>query len=173
MKDEIFRLHNEGLSYNQIVERLGCSKSTVGYYLGDGQKEKTRERTNKRRASNPILSKLDQYKSRKGLYNKTNKFNIRHLDGSAKDKCTENFNIRDVGLKFGESPVCYLTGESIDLSKPNTYTFDHIIPSSKGGDNSLDNLGLTLKEANQAKSDMSVDALLDLCEKILRHHNRM
>ena len=44
-KDEIVRLHKEGKSYNQIKDILGCSKGTISYHIGEGQKEKTIERT--------------------------------------------------------------------------------------------------------------------------------
>lgn len=50
MKQEILKLRQKGLTYNQIVKRIGCSKSTVSYYCGDNQKEKTAQRKkNKRR----------------------------------------------------------------------------------------------------------------------------
>lgn len=39
-KEDILRLKAEGLSYNQIVAELGCSKSTVCYYLGVDQSNK-------------------------------------------------------------------------------------------------------------------------------------
>jgi IS30 family transposase len=41
-KEEILRLRAEGMSYNQIAEQLGCSKGTVSYHIGFGQKEKTK-----------------------------------------------------------------------------------------------------------------------------------
>lgn len=40
-KDEILRLRSEGKTYNEIVSELGCSKGTVSYHLGEGQKQKT------------------------------------------------------------------------------------------------------------------------------------
>jgi len=64
MKEKILELRKEGKTYNQIVEILGCSKSTVSYYCGEGQKEKTRKRTDKLRNNNPIIQKLDNYKTR-------------------------------------------------------------------------------------------------------------
>lgn len=45
MKEEILKLRAEGLSYNAIVKALGCNKSMVCYYCGEGQQAKTRERT--------------------------------------------------------------------------------------------------------------------------------
>jgi len=32
MKDDILKLREEGLTYNEIVKRLGCSKGTVSYH---------------------------------------------------------------------------------------------------------------------------------------------
>ena len=44
MKDQILKLRAEGKTYNEIVKILGCSKGTVAYHCGSGQKEKTRKR---------------------------------------------------------------------------------------------------------------------------------
>ncbi len=41
MKEQILKLREEGKTYNEIKEILGCSKSTISYYCGDKQKEKT------------------------------------------------------------------------------------------------------------------------------------
>ena len=48
-KEDIVRLRSEGKTYREIQESLGCSKGTISYHLGDGQKRKTGERSQKRR----------------------------------------------------------------------------------------------------------------------------
>jgi transposase len=48
-KKNILTLHAEGKSYRQIQEVLGCSKGTIAYHLGKGQREKTRTRTTRSR----------------------------------------------------------------------------------------------------------------------------
>lgn len=48
-KEEIIKLHSKGKSYKEIQELLGCSKGTIAYHLGAGQKDKTKERTNRNR----------------------------------------------------------------------------------------------------------------------------
>ena len=40
MKEQILELRAQGLSYNEIVKELGCSKSSVSYHCGKGQKRK-------------------------------------------------------------------------------------------------------------------------------------
>ena len=50
MKEHILRLHAEGKNYTQIKNELGCSKGTISYHLGAGQKLKTLERTRDRRS---------------------------------------------------------------------------------------------------------------------------
>ena len=48
-KEDILRLHAEGKSYKEIKDILGCSKGTIAYHIGPGQKDKTRGRTNRNR----------------------------------------------------------------------------------------------------------------------------
>jgi predicted transcriptional regulator len=49
MKENILKLRSMGYTYNQIQKELGCSKGTISYHLGEGQKEKTKQRSQKRR----------------------------------------------------------------------------------------------------------------------------
>ncbi len=49
MKEQILKLRKEGKTYDEIVKIVGCSKGTVSYYCGKGQKEKSKLRQNKRR----------------------------------------------------------------------------------------------------------------------------
>ena len=60
-RDKIFELREQGKSYNEIKEILNCSKGTISYYLGDGQKEKAKFRGihSKRR----MKQRIDEIKS--------------------------------------------------------------------------------------------------------------
>lgn len=172
MKEEILKLRNEGKTFNQIKEILKCSKSTISYYCSEGQKEKTKNRTKKRR-ENIIITKLETFRNRKSKSNKERirKFNKRdnNINGLINKELNVNFTFNDVVEKFGYDTICYLSGEKINLNE-NIYQFDHIIPSSRGGDNSLDNLGVTHKIVNTMKNDLTPDELLFWCEKILKHN---
>lgn len=66
----------------------------------------------------------------------------------------------------GYNAKCYLTGDSIDMKK-DLYCLDHIIPVSKGGNNELENMGITTPEANASKLDLKLEEYLELCKKVL------
>lgn len=181
---QIFELRELGKSYRQIANELKCSKGTICYYLGVNQKNKTGYRRDINRLKlHPYVRKLENFKY--GKYKKCNKIvgfinndkvllykKITVFFGAyKKDKnMITTFTIEDVINKFGKNPKCYLTGEDIDIYKPRTYHFDHIIPRSRGGQDNLDNLGICSKRANLAKSDMTPDEFINLCKIILEHN---
>lgn len=60
-KTDILRLRAEGKTYNQIVNELGCTKSTVCYYLGSDQASKTAARQiASRRVLNDYIRKVKE-----------------------------------------------------------------------------------------------------------------
>jgi hypothetical protein len=61
MKNKILELKQKGYSYQMIQRELGCSKSTISYHLGEGQKLKTIERTKKQRILYPWLHKSEKF----------------------------------------------------------------------------------------------------------------
>lgn len=173
MKQEILRLRNEGKTYAEIVALTGASKSTVSYHCGDGQKQKTRERTRKNRNSNPMLSKMYTFQARKvskSLEGRIDMFQRERLPKRVKGNRVATFTWKELVAKHGIQSQCYLTGRPVDLNQPKTYSFDHITPISRRGDNSLDNLGITCLAANKAKNDLSVEEFLVLCREVLEHN---
>lgn len=171
MEEEILKLREEGKSYNEIVKILNCSKGTVSYYCGKNQKEKTKERTKKRRNRHTLVQKVEKFKCAK-FREKCRGFQRFRDGGSYKRGGGRdfNFNWTDVLKKIGETPICYLTGRKIDLNKPSEYNLDHITPASRGGDNSLENLGVVTAEANMAKNNMTNEEFIELCKDVLKHH---
>ena len=63
-KDQIIKLRKEGKTYGEIQEILGCSKGTISYHVGAGQKEKTQQRTKKNREM--IRKYIQDYKEEIG-----------------------------------------------------------------------------------------------------------
>ncbi len=182
---QIKKLRQRGYSYREIKKELGCSSGTISYHLSEGQKEKTLERTRQRRNNDPLRRKLDSFTSTRRVekiakeakstvaklaWVKTQGFQ-RRMKSAYKSKSEGNFTFNDVIEKMGRYTTCYLTGEPIDLMQPQTYEFDHIIPATKGGSNTLDNLGICCKEANRAKSDLSVEEFVEMCGKVAKQYS--
>ena len=172
MKEEILKLRAEGKTYNQIKEIVGCAKSTIVYHCAIGQKEKRKKRDEKYRNNNMIIKKSQKFQSKSRLLkDKSEDFQRpRILDEGGNNKLGKRnlvFKWQDVVDKFGVKTNCYLTGRPIDLKIDKNYHFDHIVSISKGGNSSLDNLGIACREANLAKSNLSVEELLGLCKEIL------
>ena len=189
MKEQILELRTQGKSYNEICDLLGCSKGTVAYYCSPSRKEKQLVRQQKRRKNDALQVKIDSFKNVNRLDSQPKKSDdelVGSVKKQVKDKIRDfgrprNYNSPgevvvekitkgDVISKFGEDPICYLTGHPIDWNKPRTYSFDHITPISKGGQFTLSNMGLTCREANNAKDDLLVEDLLKLCVDILTHN---
>lgn len=185
MKEDILKLRSEGKTYKEIVEILGCSKSVVSYHCGNNQKEKSDTRRKKRR-NNVLITKLDRFKhrkhfkvsdeikdskSRKDVVESIRKYQKTDTNfiGRVNKNIDTTFNWENVINKFGNVTKCYLSGVELNLLE-NEYQLDHIIPASRGGDNTLKNLGITHKTVNQMKGDLTPDELIEWCIKIL-HHN--
>ena len=179
-KEDILKLRSEGKSYRQIEKELGCSKSLISYHCGNGNEKKRVSKTNSARKQ--ICKKVTRFKSRcarknwKALRIKLKTFKRKDSYGSRTNlivhNISKNYYCKDVLKKIGENPLCYLTGKKIDLNKPETYNLDHIIPTSRGGTNDLNNLNICIKEANVAKGDLSLEELYKLCEDILSWRNK-
>ena len=91
---QIKMLRFQGLSYNAIVKKLGCAKSTVCYHLGQGQKEKNLARNRlhtdwkvdyRRKQKDLVLNHMGGAKCSKCGYDKcVDALDFHHLDGTNK-----------------------------------------------------------------------------------------
>ena len=185
LKQKILEFREQGYSYNKIAKELDCAKSTVCYHLGEDQKEKRRIRLHRHRKLSPLNAKrsrfLEDNKRRHSDSVVSKETNIRKIikmkrDNFARNKNGDNdymFSIDELIEHIGDNPKCYLTGKKIDLSDSSSYSLDHIIPRSKGGDSSLENCALACREANQAKSDLNLEEFIDLCQAVVdKYKNR-
>lgn len=182
LEHNIKLLRSQGKSYREIQKIVNCSPSLICYHLGKGQKQKNLDRQTKRRSKeHPFTKKIDNFNRtkeskplesrssiKKSMYDKVREF---HKDKQGvRNTMNQTFTVDDVINKFGETPKCYLTGEKLDISKPRMYHFDHIVPRTRGGSNTLDNLGLCTKKANMSKGDMTRDEYIEHCKNVLQHN---
>ena len=168
MKDQILELRSQGKSYREIEAILGCSKSTISYHCGKGQKEKKADNQRKRRADSVISKRVEGFQYDRRLRDKSGDFQRGRLHGKhLAGKRLMTFSWQDVIDKFGWNTTCYLTGRAINLREPHTYHFDHKVPVSRGGSSGIDNLGIAYRDANIAKSDMMIEDFICLCKEVL------
>ena len=178
LKDYILELRGQGLPYRQIEARLGCSKGTISYHCGEGQKAKVLGRTRKRRLC-PLRTKMEAF-----LHGRRKETRDPHAKSIGpkriflRDKITHfsrignkskhegyrfMFKLQDLISKIGDDPRCHWTGRVIDLANRASYHLDHLMPKSRGGDNSLKNCVLACREANQGKGDCTPREYVQLC----------
>ena len=176
-KEDILRLRAEGKSYREIEKELGCSRGTIAYHCGEGQKEKTIERTRHRRERDTIYRKIESFKANREFQGRVT--SVKDPEASIRSKVRdfqkrgqvieEKFSTKEFMEEFSETDQCYLTGRKIDLADPLSYQLDHIVPKSKGGANTIDNCALATREANFAKGDLPIEEYLLLCFDSLVH----
>lgn len=64
LSEEIIELKQQGFSYALIAKTLDCSKSTVAYHCGTGQKDKAKSRTYRSRHTRKAKSEYNTIRNR-------------------------------------------------------------------------------------------------------------
>ena len=111
MKEKILQLRSEGKSYSEIQKELNCSRGTISYHCGKGQKEKTNIRRKSHLSSYPLAKKIYRFRhaknneinkgplkrsSKKLFSDKVRDFQRRYVDNSKLGKAQKLFNQNDV-----------------------------------------------------------------------------
>ena len=183
-KDKILELWSKGYSYRQIQAKLGCSKGTIAYHCGEGQKYKSFCRSKiKRDNQHPLVRKVETFRTKK-FFTSNNKKTI-PVRNKLKEKLyirIHNFSLEKSGVynmlftvedllqKIGNNPKCSLSGRPIDLMDSKSYELDHIVSRSNGGDNSLENCQLLLKSVNRMKHNLDLEEFISLCKDIANNN---
>lgn len=116
-KNQIVKLNTEGKSYKEISETLGCSKGTISYYLGAGQKEKTLQRQKDKR--NSITKYIQEYKQSRVCTDCKENYpywmlDLDHIDG-------KDFNLAAYKTKTSSIEVVMLEIEKCEVVCANCH----------------------------------------------------
>ena len=144
-KDQIIKLNKEGKTYQEISQAIGCSKWTIDYHLNPNRKN----------------NQVKYQNTLEPLYFKRKRF-------LSADKSPISFSLEELKEKIGKNPKCHYTKERIDLNDSDGFSLDHIIPLSRGGKSSLDNLAIVKKQINQAKYNMLPEEFISMCKKVAK-----
>lgn len=178
---KIKALREQGYSYNKIAQTLDCSKATISYHLGPGQKEKVRERGRRLNENNPNAlhkkrvwhfkhPRIPTTKTKPWYQHRTKRQISKAISQKAHQfQKTMTFNYHDVHAKYGDHFQCSLTGRPLDWNNPSDYQYDHKVPIARGGDNTINNLQILCTEANQAKGHLTDEEFIELCKEIIQH----
>lgn len=173
--NKAIELKNQGLKYYQIKKELGCSNFALKYNLGKEEKNSNSSSLNKRiqlfqRNINKIPNYQSQISQNKDIKKQLKRRILKFRRKTYKDdQLSETFTLEQFLEKVGKNPKCYLTNDLINLKDYNSWKLDHILPRSKGGDNSLENCGLTTSQANSSKYTDTLEEHVKYCEKVLKN----
>ena len=134
LNKQIISLRKKGLTYNQIANKLNCSKSTVSYALRKKTRLKVKEKTAKI-PKHEIIHRKKIYRfqnpkafpppKRPGIYPPHQGYQ-KTITGKAIFQQPMTFNYKDVYAKYGDHFLA-LTGRPLDSISRN-HEYDHIIP---------------------------------------------
>ena len=164
-KDKIIELRRSGKTYQEIANILNCASSTVVYHLRPIVRSNAIKRAYKNKMKNPQKARNLNTICQQKLYN----FKCDSKKGTKKKYSPSPISINDIRNLVYISPKCYLTGRNIDVLDSSSWSLDHIIPRSKGGPSTMQNLGISSSIANKCKHDLSLDEFLILCQEVLQN----
>jgi CRISPR/Cas system Type II protein with McrA/HNH and RuvC-like nuclease domain len=78
--------------------------------------------------------------------------------------------IKEFIQRYGVYPRCELTGKLINLNLSNSYELDHIIPISKGGESTFENMQIVLSSVNRMKAHYDLDEFITICNLVAKKY---
>jgi CRISPR/Cas system Type II protein with McrA/HNH and RuvC-like nuclease domain len=64
---------------------------------------------------------------------------------------------------------CFFTGRRLD---PETASVDHMLPVSRGGCHTIDNVCIAHMDVNRAKGTLTVDEFIEMCREVVEWSER-
>lgn len=103
LREQILALRAQGSTYNAIVAELGCAKSTVSYYCGQDQSEKSSTRQRDRR--NRLRKIIDSQKTGRLCMDCQVEYPPYVMDFDHRPGETKSFNVSQVQANFTEEEL--------------------------------------------------------------------
>lgn len=178
LRSQILNLHEQGYTQKEIANILKCAKSAVSYHIYPNERLNCIRRTKNNPIYRKITSYLSSYKREYKIYKRQINLAIQkkiyffmYLKKKYKGKQMSKLPItkNDVINKFGENPVCYLSGKKLNWEDASTYSFDHKLPISRGGESTIDNMGICDYKVNQCKNNLTPEEFIQMCKDVLLH----
>jgi len=112
-----------------------------------------------------------QYESRSGVCIVENC----HNPILARKLCGGHYTIL---MKYGIDPSkppfeCYICGSIHSYWNLAEIEVDHIIPKSRGGDNSPENVNVACRKCNHSKNDATMEEFISWCHKVIAHQTKV
>ena len=192
LKERILKLKKEGLTQSEIALKLDCAKSTVCWHF-DRNKQLKKAQDRKKKIPEHIvkwqrnISRFSTAKTKTKQKIEIKDLTFSEASANFRDRLkdyakiyksdkerTKVVNIKKVIDKYNITEentkiTCRYTGDVLDWKRPGECEIDHEHPRSKGGENTIENLQILSKAANQAKGDMTHDEFIDFIKKCYKN----
>lgn len=145
----------------KIEEILGRTKSEDAKLRRRQQKEEFREK-----AKAWVLAGRAKWEGKYYFHLRSKIY--RFISNGERDT---RITVESIIKKFGEHPVCYLSGLPIDYTDPKSYSLDHFIARADGGDSNFENLRLANPIFNRMKHSHTHEKFIDYCQTVVNFAN--
>ena len=161
--------HFNEATRKKIIERTNKYRSTIegmlNYrihkYFEKEDKVYTEPKENRHTSVYEMLR--ERFKDLKGRNGMESKKYIEYW------KKNENLTIVDEELEW--RMPCKICGEELVINpKGSDMQLDHIVPHSRGGESTPDNLVPVHKTCNQSKTNMTMEEMVELAKKVVKTH---
>jgi hypothetical protein len=154
-----------------------CTGETIVYIMEFLKiiKDKRKKRNLLKQAINKIkyrdIAKIHFYKTREILLSHPLSSKLQSFFKKHSYNTTSNEDlIKEFIKRYGVYPKCELTGKLINLNLSHTYELDHIIPISKGGESTFENMQIVLSSVNRMKAHYDLDEFITICNLVAKKH---